>query len=56
MYGTRGLRVVAANETRKPIARMSASETVPANVQCSFSNVTQNTLARKSKLVTRLST
>ena len=33
------------------IASTSASETVPAKFQCTFSNVTQKTLARKRKLV-----
>src|SRR5690348_18308368 len=52
--GTRSRRVPSANESRKRIASTSASDTVPAKFQCTFSNVTQKTLARNRKLVTRL--
>ena len=52
--GTRQRRVETANATGSRIASTSASDTVPATFQCTFSNVTQKTLARKRKLVARL--
>ena len=54
MRGTRQRASSTANATRKRIASTSASETVPATFQCTFSNVTQKTLARKRKLVSCL--
>jgi hypothetical protein len=38
---------------RKAMARMSAMPTAPAMFQCTFSKVTQKTVARKRKRVIR---
>ncbi len=42
----------SANATRKPSARMSARTTVPATFQCTFSKVTQKSVAKKKKSTT----
>src|SRR6266540_1473535 len=46
--GKRGRPHSSANATRKRIVRTSAIPTAPATFQCTFSHVTQKSVARKS--------